>query len=96
MDFVFDWTADGRVIKCLVIVHDATHEPVAIEAGRAISGHSVSRVLDRLALSRGLPKMIRTDNGKEFCCKGMVTWAHERGVQLRLTDPGKPNQTAGR
>ena len=84
MDFVFDRTAEGRVIKCLTIVDDATHESVAIEVERAISGHGVSRVLDRLALSRGLPKVIRTDNGKEFCGKAMVAWAHEHGVQLRL------------
>jgi transposase InsO family protein len=24
----------------------------------------------------------------------MVTWAHEHGVQLRLIEPGKPNQNA--
>ena len=94
MDFVFDRTADGRVIKCLVIVDDATHEPVAIDVERAISGQGVCRVLDRLALSRGLPKVIRTDNGKEFCGKAMVTWAHDRGVQLRLIEPGKPHQNA--
>lgn len=94
MDFVFDRTAEGRVIKCLTIMDDATHESVAIEVERAISGHGVSRVLDRLAISRGLPKVIRTDNGKEFCGKTMVIWAHERGVQLRLIEPGKPNQNA--
>ena len=94
MDFVFDRTADGRVIKCLTVVDDATHEAVAIEVERAISGYRLTRVLDRLALSRGLPKVIRTDNGKEFCGKAMVTWAHERGVQLRLIEPGKPNQNA--
>ena len=94
MDFVFDRTAEGRVIKCLTIVDDATHESVAIEVERAISGHGVSRVLDRLALSRGLPKVIRTDNGKECCGKAMVAWAHEHGVQLRLIEPGKPNQNA--
>lgn len=38
MDFVFDRTAEGRVIKCLTIVVDATHEAVAIEVERAISG----------------------------------------------------------
>ena len=94
MDFVFDRTAEGRVVKCLTIVDDATHESVAIEVERAISGHGVSRVLDRLALSRGLPKVIRTDNGKELCGKAMVAWAHEHGVQLRLIEPGKPNQNA--
>jgi transposase InsO family protein len=94
MDFVFDRTAEGRVIKCLTIVDDATHESVAIEVERAISGQGVVRVLERLALSRGLPKVIRTDNGKEFCGKAMVAWAHERGVMLRLIEPGKPNQNA--
>jgi len=94
MDFVFDRTADARVLKCLTIVDDATHESVAIEVERAISGTGVSHVLDRLGLSRGLPKFIRTDNGKEFCGKAMVAWAHERGVQLRLIEPGKPNQNA--
>jgi putative transposase len=94
MDFVFDRTADARVLKCLTIVDDATHESVAIEVERAISGTGITRVLDRLALSRGLPKIIRSDNGKEFCGKAMVAWAHERGVQLRLIEPGKPNQNA--
>lgn len=94
MDFVFDRTAEGRVIKCLTVVDDATHEAVVVEVERAISGKGVTRVMDRLALSRGLPKVIRSDNGKEFCGKAMVTWAHERGVQLRLIEPGKPNQNA--
>lgn len=53
MDFVFDRTAEGRVLKCLTIVDDAPHEAVAIEVERAISGIGVSRVLDRLAPSRG-------------------------------------------
>lgn len=75
MDFIFNRTADGRVIKCLVIVDDASHEAVAIEVERAISGNGVSRVLDRLALGRGLPRVIRTDNGKELCGKAMVACA---------------------
>ncbi len=94
MDFVFDRTAEGRVLKCLTIVDDATHEAVAIEVERAISGHGVARVMDRLAASRGLPRIIRTDNGKEFCGKAMLEWAHRSRVTLRLIEPGKPNQNA--
>lgn len=94
MDFVFDRTADGRVIKCLTIVDDATHEAVAIVPERAIGGHVLTRILDRLALQRGLPQAIRTDNGKEFCGRIMLNWAHARGVKLFLIQPGKPNQNA--
>lgn len=94
MDFVFDRTADGRVLKCLTIVDDATHEAVAIEVERGINGNALTRILDRLALTRGLPQSIRTNNGKEFCGKDMLTWSHERGVRLFLIQPGKPNQNA--
>ena len=94
MDFVFDRTAEGRVIKCLTIVDDATHDAVAVVPGRAIGGHTLTRILDRLAVHRGLPQAIRTDNGKEFCGRAMLTWAHARGVRLFLIQPGKPNQNA--
>lgn len=94
MDFVFDRSADGRVIKSLTIVDDATHESVAIRPEHAISGLAVTRILDRLAKTRGLPRIIRTDNGKEFCGRAMLTWAHQHGVTLRLIEPGKPNQNA--
>ena len=94
MDFVFDRTADGRVIKCLTVVDDATHEAVAVVPERAIGGEMLTRILDRLGFERGSPRMIRTDNGKEFCGRAMLNWAHQRGVQLRQIQPGKPNQNA--
>lgn len=52
----FDRSAEGRVNRALTIVDDATHEAVAIEVERAISGYGAARVLDRLALTRGLPQ----------------------------------------
>jgi len=94
MDFVFDRSADQRVIKCLTIVDEATHECVAIVPERAIGGAMLTRILDRLHITRGLPEVIRTDNGKEFCSRAMLSWAHSRGVKLRLIQPGKPNQNA--
>ncbi len=94
MDFVFDRTAEGRSIKNLTVVDDATHEAVAIVPERALGGNQLVRILEQLAGTRGLPKAIRTDNGKEFCSRAMLTWAHTRGVQLFLIEPGKPNQNA--
>jgi transposase InsO family protein len=93
-DFVFDRTAEGRVLKCLAMVDDATTEAVAIVPARALGGLAVTRVLDRLAGERGLPAVLRTDNALEFCGRAMLTWAHARGVTLRLIEPGKPNQNA--
>jgi putative transposase len=54
----------------------------------------VTRVLEALASTRGLPQVPRTDYGLEFCGRAMLTWAHTRGVSLRLIAPGKPTQNA--
>lgn len=94
MDFVFDRVADGRAIKCLTIVDDATHEAPAVIPQHAIGGAHLVRILEQLCATRGYPKIIRTDNGREFTGKAMLTWAHEKGVCLRLIEPGKPNQNA--
>ena len=75
-DFVFDRTAEGRVLKCLTIVDDATTEAVAVVPARALGGLPVTRVLEALAITRGLPQILRTDNGAEFCGRAMLTWAH--------------------
>jgi transposase InsO family protein len=93
-DFVFDRTAEGRVLKCLTIVDDASTEAIAAMPARALGGVAVTRVLDRVALERGWPGVLRTDNGPEFCSRAMLTWAYDRGVTLRLIEPGKPNQNA--
>lgn len=94
MDFVFDRTAEGRSIKNLTMVDDATHEAVAIVSERAMGGNQLVAILEQIASTRGLPQGIRTDNGKEFCSRAMLSWAHARGVQLFLIEPGKPNQNA--
>jgi transposase InsO family protein len=94
MDFVFDRIADGRSIKCLAIVDDATHEAVAVDPEHSIGGDRLTRLLDRICSLRGRPKVIRTDNGREFTGRAMLTWAHRNGVELKLIQPGKPNQNA--
>ena len=45
-DFIFDRTAEGRVLKCLTIVDDATTEAIAIVPARALGGRPVTRVLE--------------------------------------------------
>lgn len=94
MDFVFDRVAGGRVIKCLVIVDDATHEAVAVLPEHTIGGDHLVRLMDQVVARRGRPAVIRTDNGPEFTGKAMLIWAHRNGITLRLIEPGKPNQNA--
>ena len=53
MDFVFDRTAEGRSIKSLTVVDDATHEAVAIVPERAMGGNQLVNILEQLAATRG-------------------------------------------
>jgi len=63
IDFVFDRAARGRKLKCLTVVHDATHEAVAVIPDHSMGGLQLTRHLDQLADRRGLPRIIRSDNG---------------------------------
>ncbi len=94
MDFVMDALYHGRRIKILAIVDDCTKESVQIVADTSIPALYVTRVLDQVKDGRGLPKVIRTDNGPEFAGRTMQTWAARNGVELRFIQPGKPVQNA--
>lgn len=94
VDFVFDRIASGRTLKCLVIVDDATHEAITVTVEHCMGGNQLTRILDGICAQRGRPTVIRSDNGKEFTGRAMLTWSIRNGVALRLIEPGKPNQNA--
>ena len=93
MDFVHDQLSDGRRIRMLNIVDDFTRECVEIQVDTSLSGMRVARTLDRLALTRGLPKTITCDNGTEFTSRAMQAWQQRTGVKLSFIEPGKPTQS---
>ncbi|WP_407920188.1 IS3 family transposase [Geobacter pickeringii] len=94
MDFVSDSLWNGRRFRVLTIVDDLTKECPALEVDHSLPGLRVTRVLDRLASTRGLPKVITVDNGPEFISRAMDAWAYEKKVRLRFIQPGKPVQNA--
>jgi putative transposase len=63
MDFEFDGLANGRKNRTLTVVDDCTKESVQIAVDTSIPALYVTRVLDAVKAERGLPKVIRTDNG---------------------------------
>ncbi len=92
MDFVTDAVANGCRIKCLTCMDDFTNECLTITAAFDISGVQVTRILDSIALFRGYPATIGTDQGPEFTCRALDQWSFEHGVELRLIQPGKPTK----
>jgi len=94
MDFVSDCVSSGKVIRMLTIVDDCTREGPVIEVDTSLGGLRVRRVLDRIAIERGLPEAIVVDNGPEFRGRALAAWSEERGVRLEFIQPGKPVQNA--
>jgi len=76
MDFTTDTLADGRNFRPLNIVDDFTRECVAIEVDRSLPGLRVTRVLERLRATIGLPHTIVMDNGPEFAGRTLDAWAY--------------------
>lgn len=75
MDFVMDALAIGLRIKCLTSVGDFTKECLIIITAFGISDVQVTHILDSIALFRGYPATIRTDQGPDFTCRTLAQWA---------------------
>jgi len=94
MDFVTDTLYDGRRFRALTIVDNFSRECLGIKADQSIRGQHVVELLERICFYRGTPGTIRVDNGPEFISKALDQWAHENGVTLDFSRPGKPTDNA--
>jgi putative transposase len=94
MDFVSESLVCGRRFRVLTVVDDCTRECPAMEVDSSLGGARIVQVLDRLEAERGLPEVIRTDNGPEFAGRAMDEWAYRKGVKLDFIRPGKPVENA--
>jgi len=54
----------------------------------------VVKELERITAERGLPKVIRVDNGPELTRKAVDMWAYWNKVKLDFIRPGRPTDNA--
>jgi putative transposase len=92
IDFMHDSLWDGRCFRLLNIIDDYNRAVLAIEVDTSLPVLRLLRVLDRLKEDRGLPKMIRVDNGPEFISKRLDDYCKEHGITLAFIQPGRPMQ----
>lgn len=94
MDFIFDRLSNGRQLKVLTIIDQATRELPDLHHAHSIKSTDVVAVLDRLKYQGRKPEVIVVDNGSEFRANAMQTWATKNKVRLHFIEPGKPTQNA--
>ena len=89
-DFVHYATDDGRSLKLLTLIDEATRECLAIRVGRCVRGPEVIETLSDAMLIHGIPEHIRSDNGPEMTSKRVRNWLQQIGVQTLFIEPGSP------
>ena len=93
-DFMSDALYAGKRFRTFNVIDDFNREALKIEIDTSITGRRLIRVFEQLRLDRGLPGLLRVDNGPEFLSGEFVTWAESVGMMIHYIQPGEPNQNA--
>ena len=93
LDYQFDQTLDGRILKLLNVVDECTREALTINVERSIDADATVKVLDRLVTERQTtPRFIRCDNGPELTANALRDWCRFTGAGTSYIEPGAPWQ----
>ena len=69
-----DSMANGRRFRTFNLIDECNHEVLAIEINASLSSKHINRILERVVLERGKPRINRTDNRPEFTLKKNEFW----------------------
>lgn len=92
VDFQFDQTADGRVLKLFNVVDEHTREALVMLVDRRIDSDRTVSILEALVARHGAPELIRCDNGPELTAHAVRDWCRFSGAGSAFIDPGAPWQ----
>lgn len=90
IDFQFDATSDGRMLKLANIVDEFTREALSTRTARSCTAEDLVRVLQRLVAERGAPEHLRCDNGPELIAFTLRDWCRSHGPATSYIEPGSP------
>ncbi len=93
-DFMSDSLYRGSRYRLFNVIDDYNRESLTIEVDTSLRAVRLVRVFERLKETRGLPDVLRVDNGPEFLGAAFVDWCQANGVFIDYIEPGKPNQNA--
>jgi putative transposase len=85
---------NGVRFRTFNVVDDFNHEALTIEIDTSLPSQRLVRVFEQMKTERGLPDVLRTDNGPEFLSEVLVEWCKAHGIQIAYIEPGKPNKNA--
>jgi putative transposase len=93
LDYQFDVTSTGKVIKILHVVDEHTRESLADVVAHSIDADATVACLDKITGRRGRrPEFIRCDNGPELTANVLRDWCRFGGAGAAYIEPGSPWQ----
>jgi putative transposase len=93
-DFMSDSLYDGTRFRTFNVLDDFNREALAIEIDTSLTGVRLLRVFEQLQAQRGLPDILRVDNGPQFLGATFTEWCADHGIFIDYIEPGEPNQNA--
>ena len=80
-DFVHLRLHEGKGVRLLTVIDEYSRECLAIRAARSLRSADVIEVLAELMVFRGVPDLIRSDNGPEFTARAVREWLGGAGAR---------------
>jgi transposase InsO family protein len=91
-DFVETRTASGGQVRILNIVDEYTRRALGLRVSSSIGAAGIIETLERLFARYGKPRLLRSDNGREFISSTLGQWLQGQGVTPAFIAPGSPWQ----
>jgi transposase InsO family protein len=93
-DFVASRTEDGAALRILNVVDEYTRRCVACRVDRSIGAGDLIEELEHAFKRHGKPRLLRSDNGREFIAASLAEWLGRHGVGQAFIENGRPQQNA--
>jgi transposase InsO family protein len=91
-DFLATRTREGGFLRVLNVVDEYTRLALGCRVDRSIGAGDVREELETLFARHGKPKVLRSDNGREFVAASLQEWLAAQGVQQAFIERGSPQQ----
>jgi putative transposase len=93
-DFVAARTEDGLPLRILNVVDEFTRRCVGCRVERSIGARDIIEELEQLFERHGKPRLLRSDNGREFIAETLAEWLKGQGVTQVFIEKASPQQNA--
>ena len=93
-DFVSSRTEDGLALRILNVVDEFTRVCLGSRVARSMGAKDVERFLAELFERHGRPRVMRSDNGREFIAQQLADYLTGQGVGQAFIEKASPQQNA--